>query len=102
MKNLLLFLLALIVVPAWAGDAAVEPSAQNPTAKQAAPNTAEKQAAPKHKKKKAAKHKAKRAVSGTANKSVAPLGCPTGCTTMHCPPPVGPTECCNTATYAPC
>ena len=94
MKNLLLFLLALTVVPAWAGDAAVEQSAQNPM---------EKQTAPKHKKKKAAKHKAKQAAPTAANKSLSPAtSCPTGCVMMHCPPPGGPIECCNTATYTPC
>lgn len=29
--------------------------------------------------------------------------CPTaGCVVMHCPPPNGPTMCCNTVTYRPC
>jgi hypothetical protein len=37
MKNMLLFLLALIVVPVWAEDVAVAPTTQKSTAMQAAP-----------------------------------------------------------------
>lgn len=84
MKNILLLLSALIVVPAWAGDAASEPTASSP---------ATKQDAPKHKKKKAAKHKAKQTESTAANKSI--LSCPTGCALVHCPTPAGPVVCCK-------
>lgn len=28
--------------------------------------------------------------------------CPTGCSYMRCPPPVGPYKCCSQTTYKPC
>ena len=95
MKNLLLLLSALIVVPAWAGDAAVEPSAPSSTAKQAAP---------KHKKKKAKKHKAKEAAPAAAIESPSTTtSCVSPCKIMNCPPPSAPLACCHTVPpYNPC
>lgn len=34
-------------------------------------------------------------ISAAASKGVAPLGCPTGCLLMNCPPPGGPVVCCK-------
>ena len=28
--------------------------------------------------------------------------CPAGCAVMRCPPPGGPTQCCNTTNHMPC
>ena len=94
MRNMLLLLLALIVVPAWAGDAA--PATQEPSAQAS-------QAAPKHKAhkaKKAVKHKAKKAESAAENKDAAPMGsCPPGCGMMPCPVT---NQCCGFTTHLPC
>lgn len=39
-------------------------------------------------------------ISAAANKGVSPLGCPAGCSLMHCPPPSGPLLCCKNS--VPC
>lgn len=139
MKNMLLFLLSMIVAaPAWAGD---EPPAATGVvielkgpAKSVAALVADLEkdkayqdaaCSPGRKSGKAAKiacaqadsalmaflgknapAKVRWSISSTATpattKSVTPLGCPTGCALMNCPPPGGPYRCCNTKTYAPC
>ena len=92
MKNLLLFLSALIfAVPAWAADTADAPASASSA--QAAPAAQSGKKTPKKAKKK--KKKAKSA----ATESVSPMGCPTGCAMMPCP---SITKCCNTTTHAPC
>ena len=96
MKNILLFLLAMIVAPVWAEDESVAPSYTEPSA-QAAPD------------KKAnctqmaflGKNLSAIVSPAAAGDSSEP-GCPTGCVLMACPPPSGPVKCCNTTTYQPC
>lgn len=78
MKNVLLLLLALIVVPAWAADATPAPSSSAPSAQ--AEQTAPKQMA-KHKTK---KHKAKKSASTETNQSATPVGCAVGCVQTIC------------------
>lgn len=92
MKNTLLFLLALIVVPAWAGDEAFAPSTQKPTEMQIAPDT-------KACSEKLALLSEEASPKGSVEST---LGCPTGCNMTNCPPPGGPVQCCNTTTHAPC
>ena len=95
MKNLLLLLSALIfAVPAWAADEAAAPSATQASAdSQPTQKTT----------KKARKHKKKKKAESKSSVTAAPaITCPTGCAVMHCPPPGGPYECCNTKTYSPC
>ena len=95
MKKMLLLLLALIVVPAWAGEATVASSPQEPSA-QASQN------APKHKTKKSAKHNEKKTAPAAVSQGVPPPGCTTGCSLMACPPPTGSVKCCNTTTHQAC
>lgn len=104
MKNLLLLLSALIfAAPAFAADtagaASAVPSASAAPEKATQPDTAKKAKKTKKAKKKTAP---KKKAEATATEGVAPMGCPTGCQTMNCPPPGGPVRCCNTATYTPC
>lgn len=82
MKNILLLLLALIVVPAWAGDVTVASSTPQPSsqATQIVPET--------------------KSDSGWLkflinDSSAGTLSCQTGCTLMNCPPPSGPVVCCH-------
>lgn len=143
MKNLLLLLSALIVVPAWAGDAVpanetgviigLEGSAKSLSAlvadleKDAVYKAAECSSKPMRKSGKTAKitcaqadgallaflgknapanvhwsisAAAAKRVPFAASKGVAPLGCPSGCSLMNCPPPGGPVLCCKN--YVPC
>lgn len=92
MKNVLLFLLALTVVPAWAGDKAIAPSTTEPTAIQTAPDT------------KACSEKLALLSENASTKGSveSTLGCPPGCQMMNCPPPSGSVRCCSTTTYTPC
>lgn len=101
MKKLLLLLCALIfAAPAWAADtagaASAVPSASTMPEKATQPDTAKK--TKKTKKKTASKKKAESA----ATESVAPMGCPAGCSSMHCPPPSGPVMCCKITNFTPC
>ena len=99
MKNILVFLLALIVAPVWAEDVSVAPSTTEPFARptQAAPGS------------KAncvqlaflSTKPSTKALPQSADGSSEP-GCPTGCMLMNCPPPSGPVQCCNTSTFQPC
>lgn len=97
MKNMLLLLLALTVVPVWAADTAGAPAA-NPAASESAGQAAQPgKETPKkaHKKKKQKQKKAKSAAteSVTAN-------CPLACQNMNCPPPGGPYKlCCPVAPF---
>lgn len=93
MKNILLLLSALVVVPAWAGDAAVAPSTTQSTlqATQTAPET-KTECGSSFLIKEAC---AKELPGAAASKGVAPLGCPTGCSLMNCPQPGGPVVCCK-------
>ena len=96
MKSMLLIVLTLIVVPAWAADAPSAPPSQEPS-------TQTKQAVPKHKAKHKAKLKAKEAAPTAAiQKTIPPKPCNAGCANMNCPPPSGPMECCNTTTHQAC
>ena len=102
MKKMLLILLALFAVSAWAADVVVAPSAQATSDMQAgvregSGNSLQSVLTPP---------KAGEATLTTEPGSIltrpAVGACPTGCTSMHCPPPAGPVECCNTTTYKPC
>ena len=82
MKSISLLLLALIVVPAWAEEIAVVPSASQPSmqATQIAPSI--------------------KTDSGWLNflikdATASTLTCPTGCQLAHCPAPTGPVVCCK-------
>ena len=143
MKNLLLLLSVLIVVPAWAGDAVpvsgtgvvieLKGSAKSLSVlvadleKDAVYKAAECSSKPMKKSGKTAKitcaqadgallaflaknapanvhwsisAAATKRVSTATSKGVAPLGCPTGCSLMNCPPPGGPVVCCKN--FVPC
>jgi hypothetical protein len=78
MKNMLLLLLALTVVPAWAAEAVIVPSAIQPQATQVAPETQ----------------------SSWLNflikdSNAGALSCPSGCNMTHCPAITGPIVCCK-------
>lgn len=95
----LLLLSVFIALPAWAGDAVPVSAAPAATAEAGAKATPE--ATAKEAKKAKKTKKAKKAKQETAAEA-APLGCPTGCALMACPPPSGPVRCCNTTTHQAC
>ena len=91
MKKMLLLLCGLIfAAPAWAADTAGAPA--NPPASASSAQAAS-AAQPGKETPKKAKKKKKKAKSAATDKSV--LSCPTGCTLVHCPAPVGPIVCCK-------
>lgn len=95
MKNILLFLLALIVVaPAWAGDAATEPSIPQPSAQAV-------QVKPDAQTSCGSSFLIKEACAKDLPASPS-SSCPTGCVLMNCPPPGGSVRCCHTSNYTPC
>ena len=85
MKKMLLLLLTLIVMPAWAGEAPpVQPSSVQVT--QVAPQTAEKSVL--------------ESALGAVVKDAHAATCPVACRSMNCPPPNGPTmQCCPRVPY---
>lgn len=85
MKKMLLLLLTLIVMPAWAGEA---PSVQPPSAQatQVAPQTAGKSIL--------------ESALGVVVKDAHAASCPVACLIMHCPPPNGIImKCCPRVPY---
>jgi len=91
-RNLLLLLLALFAVSAWAADEAVAPS--NPPSAQASinkgsDNSLQSALTPQK------AGEASLATEPGSLRSPAVGACPVGCTLMNCPPPGGAPACCK-------